>query len=1132
MVSSVPTRRVTRLSRQPPELRSLWPARAHVVLCLIVLVAAVKVAAAPADIEAARATLARAALEDAQRQAAVANLDAAAEAERAVEANTARMADLRNQSAGLPARAAQLDKSLAVDRDRAVEDWLRRLPRNADGETLERLLEQERRALNELQAQIDATGTELALELSRPMQAPGEVAALRRTIEELALPIAPVEGEPAAVLESRRLRRVSEQRRAQAELEVRLAEQDTAFQRQRMYELVMRESRHRMGMHQSRIEHLQQRIADRGREELEARRARLAEQAEQLASAPRIVSLAAAENLALGDELLDNHERLARERTALASIEEERDYVTETLRDSRTRIELGGTNERVGRWLWSERRRLAPPARLREQLEQTRVALADLRLRLFALSDQQRGLADIPAAVRALEESSRTSSDDEEVEQAGGVALTPLLRERQELLALLRPLLERRIAALAQGERTLDEQLAATVTLQRLLDRHLLWLPSHGPVDRDWLARVPDGLHDLLKTARWRTTLDLSLRHFEAEPWRWLGSLAVLGVLVGLRRRAPARITAEAAVTKDVRHDSYAATVRAGLWTLLAALPIPVAVALLGHLLQQVGSAGRFSDSLGQALGTLVLPLFAVQVLRWSVIEGGLAHAHFRWLRRRRETLRRWLPIAAGIVLPMQFIVVLSALRRVDLAIDVQARLAIVVATLALAWILWRVLAAGLVWAVRGVTLEPSLARKLVRVLLPLLLLLLAGQALTGHIYTAAVVQRAVLASFGVIVAVALLLGMASRWFLLGERRLALRRAEERRAAAAEAARDAGESVPENPDEAAITLEQVSAHTAGLLRALRWNVLLFAFVFVWWDVLPAIYRLDDISLWTVAETAADGTTVQQPVTLVAVLLGLLVLLLTAVGSRNLPGLIEISLLSRAGVDAASRYAMTSVLRYAIVISGTLIGLNLLGMRWSQLQWMAAALTVGLGFGLQEIFANFVSGLILLFERPFRVGDVITVGELSGRVTRIRTRATTILDFDNKEIVVPNKTFITGQIINWTLSDTTTRLTIKVGVAYGTDPDLVRRLLLRIAAEDPRVLKDPAPACWFLAFGASSLDFELRVFVGTLADRLEVQNALNSRVSQLFAEHGVEIAFPQLDVHVRDLPSPPQPKEET
>jgi potassium efflux system protein len=246
-------------------------------------------------------------------------------------------------------------------------------------------------------------------------------------------------------------------------------------------------------------------------------------------------------------------------------------------------------------------------------------------------------------------------------------------------------------------------------------------------------------------------------------------------------------------------------------------------------------------------------------------------------------------------------------------------------------------------------------------------------------------------------------------------------------------------------------------------------------------------------------------------------------MLTVMASRNLPGLIELGLLSQTSIDAASRYAITSILRYAIVITGTVVGLQLLGMRWSQLQWMAAALTVGLGFGLQEIFANFVSGLILLFERPFRVGDVISVGDLTGRVTRIRTRATTILDFDNREIVVPNKNFITGQLLNWTLSDSTTRITIRVGVAYGTDPEQVHARLLQAAANHPLVLRDPEPRSWFLAFGASSLDFELRVFVESLADRLQVQSELHRDIVRLFAEDGIEIAFPQMDLHVRDMP---------
>src|SRR5262249_3098371 len=158
---------------------------------------------------------------------------------------------------------------------------------------------------------------------------------------------------------------------------------------------------------------------------------------------------------------------------------------------------------------------------------------------------------------------------------------------------------------------------------------------------------------------------------------------------------------------------------------------------------------------------------------------------------------------------------------------------------------------------------------------------------------------------------------------------------------------------------------------------------------------------------------------------------------------------------------------------------------------------------GLGFGMQEIFANFISGLIVLFERPFRIGDIISIGGVEGTVARIRTRATTIVDWDNKEVVVPNKSFITDRLINWTLSDSTTRLVIKVGIAYRSDPKLAQRLLLDIAAQHPQVLEDPAPNCWMMGFGESTLDFELRVYVGEINQRNQVKTDLQFRIADVF-----------------------------
>jgi potassium efflux system protein len=247
-----------------------------------------------------------------------------------------------------------------------------------------------------------------------------------------------------------------------------------------------------------------------------------------------------------------------------------------------------------------------------------------------------------------------------------------------------------------------------------------------------------------------------------------------------------------------------------------------------------------------------------------------------------------------------------------------------------------------------------------------------------------------------------------------------------------------------------------------------------------------------------------------------------IVLLTIVASRNLPGLLEIACLRRLPLDAGGRYALTSVSRYVITVVGLVAGCSSIGIGWENVQWLAAAMTVGLGFGLQEIFANFVSGLIILFERPVRVGDTVTICGISGTVTRIRARATTISDADRKELIVPNKEFITGQLINWTLSDTILRTVIRVGVAFGSDIPQARNLLLKAAQDDPRVLRDPPVTAVLDKFGDSTLDFELRLFVAGLEEFAEIRHDLNVRIDQLFRDAGIEMAFPQRDVHVRSI----------
>jgi potassium efflux system protein len=273
--------------------------------------------------------------------------------------------------------------------------------------------------------------------------------------------------------------------------------------------------------------------------------------------------------------------------------------------------------------------------------------------------------------------------------------------------------------------------------------------------------------------------------------------------------------------------------------------------------------------------------------------------------------------------------------------------------------------------------------------------------------------------------------------------------------------------------------------------------------------------------------ADGGTQVNEytktiPITLANLGLAGLVALITVVAVKNIPGLLEIAILQRLPIDAGGRFAVTAITRYVITVAGVIVAFAQIGIGWSKVQWLVAAMTVGLGFGLQEIFANLVSGLMLLFERPIRIGDTVTVGDIHGTVTRIRTRATTVVGWDRKELIIPNKEFITGKVVNWTLSDSTLRLIIPVGIAYGSDTQLAREVLLRIVTEHPNVLADPAPRILFMGFGESSLNFEVRAYIGAIDHYLSTIDEINNAIDQEFRKAGIEIAFPQHDIHVRSI----------
>ncbi|MCA9283331.1 MAG: mechanosensitive ion channel, partial [Phycisphaerales bacterium] len=410
----------------------------------------------------------------------------------------------------------------------------------------------------------------------------------------------------------------------------------------------------------------------------------------------------------------------------------------------------------------------------------------------------------------------------------------------------------------------------------------------------------------------------------------------------------------------------------------------------------------------------------------------------------------------------------------------------------------------------------------------------------------------------------------------------AKRRREQARAAAlAEAEKNAASASPSAaappppPPSAAVDPQEVDipALDSKMRQAVRTGIglaFLIGMVMIWSEVLPALKMLDRVQMWpkiawldappvsdanrqesdksasashdeanergertlmpgnplmgtTSAETndAQTASEVKEfRVTLGNVGMALLFGVITVLAVRNLPAVVELILLQHLPLDSASRYALVSVFRYALAIIGVTVTMGKMGISWSSIQWLAAALTFGLAFGLQEIFANFVSGLIILAERPIRVGDVVTVGDTEGSVTKIRMRATTVMGWDRKELIIPNKTFITDRVINWTLSDATQRIVVPVGVAYGSDLDKVERTLYEACRSVPESLEDPAPVVVYKGFGDSTLNWEARIYISSLEHLFPARTKLYKAIDMSFRREGIEIAFPQMDIHVR------------
>ena len=812
-------------------------------------------------------------------------------------------------------------------------------------------------------------------------------------------------------------------------------------------------------------------------------------------------------------------------RGRLVDVENDLSAASKLVEQGRLDREAGETLRRLGN-------QLEPLAVIRADMRATQKRLSQAyRERIIAQED----LRDLPLSVNDLDEFVVTESVDlppfSDLSETDKATLSTILDTRRDLLRQISTASNTRVTTISELRTVQTSYLEQTKSLRTLLDENLLWVRSIPAVDLSFLGKVGSGALNLFSPKNFDFALSELLRMFRNGFLLVLIFLSTAGLVLRLRGDLWEDVVRRSKLVGRVQQDTAWHTPVAIGAGIFHSLPLALIFLLIGLLYNASERPERLIQ--GLANGFIYLSIFTIVCgawIRWDR-KDGLFDAHFNvsdGLRQAIGSNLRWFVPFMGVA---SFCLAITyRMPEPEIAQGFSVFVFLLTSLLLI------IFAARILWA-KGEELfaadkSESLFLRfrtliaLVTIGIPLVMI---GLTLTGYYESANALNFRMFMTAPLVLVTYVIHGAIRRAIVVAQRQLKYRQALERRdlelaaRRQKEAAEERGEEAPPPPpvDTEKIDVTTLTQQTSKLVQTIVLLVFAGLLWMIWSSLLPALSIFDGFEVWTIKDAArdVDGAPIDRIISLWDLLQSLVILALTFIAARNFPGFLEIFVLNRLGVDAGTRYAITKVLGYVIIAAGVIIGFEQLGLQWSQLKWIATGLSVGIGFGLQKIIANFISGLIILFERPIRIGDYVTIGDQSGTVSRIKIRATTLKDLDNREILIPNEALISERVMNWTLSSSITRLIVPVGIAYGSDTDAAREIMLEAVKDLPKVLKTPAANVLFMGFGESSLDFEIRVYLNNFDDRVPMTHVVHTEVNKALEAAGISIPFPQRDLNI-------------
>lgn len=656
---------------------------------------------------------------------------------------------------------------------------------------------------------------------------------------------------------------------------------------------------------------------------------------------------------------------------------------------------------------------------------------------------------------------------------------------------------------------TLKSELLSTI------NEHLFWLKSNYPVGSDFIisfipmakAQLADFSASLSNTLENKAGM-LPLIFF-------LIPLAIIAFIINSLKNTIKRTDNKAALKLDKPGDNFYVTPLSVLCQLLLVIPQTVALTLVGALvvLITVDSSLNQVHAAAMILWHSFLFTFFIKVLN----QNSLAQRHFSL---PPAVAVQYHAILKRVFVGMFPILVITNIREIE---PDKTTGDILGYTLVLAASLYIVLKVAQFIKKTFEQKDFSLIdyiKSLIIMTGPLILFIMIA---LGYYYTAIKLINRIMFSFYLCCGYILISNMVRRTLLVAEAKLLAKAKVQAMIRETEKNKAPGFALSDNSKKGKEKLEQLRFEFINNKAFKLINILLLcataAFLYLLWkDLTSALSYLNTVTLWSNSVTVNGEITTVPVLTLANIFSAAVIILITVVLYRNLPPILErLFKLRVASVHQSTSYTARILTSYIITALGIIFTAGALGLSWDKLQWLVAALSVGLGFGLQEIFANFVSGIIILFERQIRVGDIVTINNLSGTVNKIRIRATTVISFDNKEVVIPNREFITTELTNWSLSNTITMIEFAVGIDYNADPVKAKRILEHIVLRCPYLAREKPYKIYVNSMDASAVTLKVEVFVEKIGDRKNTVDYLNVNTLKRFNEAGINIPFNRLDV---------------